>query len=85
MAQGYFHRVHQETPTRFWINNPSASDMENALAAGAINCTTNPSYCSKLLQSEPAYIKAVIRDTVRTHPSLSTDQLAIEVIKTASK
>ncbi|MCX7950060.1 MAG: hypothetical protein N2509_08105 [Treponemataceae bacterium] len=85
MPKGYFHRVHQETPTRLWINNPSASDMENALAAGANNCTPNPSYCSKLLQSEPAYIKAVIRDTVRAHPSLSTDQLAIEVIKTVSK
>jgi len=59
--------------------------MEKALAAGAVNCTTNPSYCSKLLQSEPAYIKAVIRDTVRAHPNLSTDALAIEVIKTVSK
>ncbi len=59
-AFGYFHRVHTETPTRFWINNPTAQDVERALAAGAIDCTTNPSYCSKLVQSEPAYIRAVI-------------------------
>jgi len=62
---GYFHRVHAETPTRLWINNPTAQDTERALLAGAINCTTNPSYCSKLLQSEPAYLRAVIDGVVK--------------------
>jgi transaldolase len=65
MATGYFHRVALETPTRFWINNPSARDVELALAAGAVNCTTNPSYCSKLLQKEPEYIRGVIDRVVR--------------------
>ena len=60
MSSEYFHRVNKETPTRFWINNPSAEDMERAIAAGAINCTTNPAYCSKLLQSDPDYIRGVI-------------------------
>ncbi len=60
MATGYFHCVHAETPTRFWVNNPSQSDTEQAIAAGAVACTTNPSYCAKLLQSEPAYIRGVI-------------------------
>jgi len=31
--------VAQETPTRFWINNPTWLDLEQAIAAGAINCT----------------------------------------------
>jgi transaldolase len=62
-ASGYFHRVNSESPTRFWVNNPTAQDVERALAAGAIDCTTNPSYCAKLLQSEPAYVRGVI-DTV---------------------
>ena len=65
MAFGYFHRVHQETPTRFWINNPSGEDVKRSIAAGAINCTTNPSYCSKLLQSEPDYIRGVIDEVMR--------------------
>ncbi len=65
MATGYFHRVHAETPTRFWVNNPSQSDTEQAIAAGAVACTTNPSYCAKLLQSEPAYIRGVIDRVVR--------------------
>lgn len=60
MTLSYFQRVTQETPTRFWINNPSGEEMELALAANAINCTTNPAYCSKLIKSEPDYIHAVI-------------------------
>jgi transaldolase len=54
-----------QTPTRFWINNPTAEDVERALAAGAVNCTTNPSYCSKLLQTEPDYIRGIIDKVVR--------------------
>ena len=64
-ASGYFQRVNRETPTRFWINNPTAQDVERALMAGAVDCTTNPSYCAKLLQSEPAYIRAVIDAVVK--------------------
>lgn len=62
--QQYFHRVHAETPTRMWINNPTADDVHSSIAAGAVNCTTNPSYCAKLLQSEPTYIRGVIDHVV---------------------
>ena len=65
MGTGYFQRVHADTPTRFWVNNPSQSDTEQAIAAGAVACTTNPSYCAKLLQSEPAYIRGVIDRVVQ--------------------
>ncbi len=64
MALEYFHRVQAETPTRMWINNPTGDDTRRAIAAGAVSCTTNPSYCSKLLQSEPGYIRAVVDDVV---------------------
>ena len=50
-AKGYFHRVQAETPTRFWINNPSLEQARKAIEAGAVGCTTNPSYVSKLFQS----------------------------------
>ena len=65
MAPDYFHRVHQETPTRLWINNPSGEQTHRALEVGAVNCTTNPSYCSKLLQSEPDYLRGVIDKVVQ--------------------
>ena len=52
MTKGYFHRVQADTPTRFWINNPTLEQARLALDAGAQGCTTNPSYVSKLLSSE---------------------------------
>ncbi|MFZ5918223.1 MAG: transaldolase family protein [Chloroflexota bacterium] len=64
MPSDYFHKLNRETPTRFWVNNPSGAEMEQAIAAGAINCTTNPAYCSKLLSSEPHYLRSVIDETI---------------------
>lgn len=49
--QGYFHRVQALTPTRFWINNPTCDQARLAIEAGAVSCTTNPAYVSKLLGS----------------------------------
>jgi len=52
MSKSYFHRVHEQTRTRFWINNPTLEQARLAIEAGAIGCTTNPSYVSKLFSSE---------------------------------
>lgn len=52
MSKTYFHRVHEETPTRFWINNPTLGQAKLAIEAGAIGCTTNPSYVAKLFSSQ---------------------------------
>lgn len=68
MHPGYFHRVIAETPTRLWINNPSEADARRAIAAGATGCTTNPAYCSKLLESEPTYLhEAIDRALIESH------------------
>ncbi len=69
---GYFHRVARETPTRFWINNPSGSEMELALQAGAVSCTTNPAYCARLIRSEPDYIHGLIDREIRETPNNDT-------------
>jgi transaldolase len=49
MNDGYFHRVTAQTPTRFWINNPTPAEADMAIAAGASGCTCNPSFCQKML------------------------------------
>lgn len=59
-GRGYFHRVQEETPTRFWINNPTLEQAKRALAEGAVGCTTNPSYVSKLFASPEDY-RVVLR------------------------
>ena len=60
--KGYFHRVAEQTPTRLWINNPTLAEAGWAIEAGAIACTTNPSYAAKLLTTEsdrPEVLRAV--------------------------
>lgn len=82
MASQYFHRVTKETSTRMWINNPSGPEMEKAIVAGAINCTTNPAYCSKLLQSDPDYIRGIIDNVIKkVHDD---DEAAVLVYQKAS-
>ena len=60
MLSGYFHRVANETGTRFWINLPTAREMDLAIEAGAVNCTTNPTYGSRLIDDEPDYIAGLM-------------------------
>jgi len=50
MNQGYFRQVTTRTPTRLWVNNPTAEELKRALEAGAINCTTNPTYAARMLR-----------------------------------
>ena len=49
MKQGYFHRVTVQTPTKFWINNPTREQADWAIEAGALGCTNNPSYTWKMI------------------------------------
>jgi transaldolase len=84
MSAEYFHQMAKETPTRFWVNNPSGADMERAIAARAINCTTNPAYCSKLLKSDTDYIHSVI-DEVITNETRDAEKAAVRVYQRASK
>lgn len=47
----YFHRVQEQTPTHFWINNVTQEEANLAIEAGAIGCTQNPSYTWKMMES----------------------------------
>lgn len=67
MSNGYFHRVSQQTPTRLWINNPTGAEADFALDAGAIACTTNPTYAAKLIRSEPEYIGPILDRATARH------------------
>ena len=67
MSTDYFRRVAAQTGTQVWINNPSASELSNAIAAGAINGTTNPAYGSKLLKSDTEYMSGVIHEVISNY------------------
>lgn len=61
----YFHRLQRETPTRLWINNPTLGESEQAIAAGAISCTTNPGYSARAIKLEPERARRAIQQAVR--------------------
>ena len=84
MRKSYFQRLYESTPTRMWINNPSGEECDKAIAAGAINCTTNPQYCQKLLSSDPEYIQGVI-DNVLLNETTDHEQAATRVYQIASQ
>jgi len=67
MHDGYFRRVTELTPTRLWINNPTPEEADKAIAAGAISCTTNPTFCMKQITAEPEhdYVISVIDDVIK--------------------
>lgn len=71
MTARYFHRVAQQTPTRFWINNPTREQADWAIADGAIGCTSNPSYSQKMLDhpAEGAYALALLDEAVHETPN----------------
>jgi transaldolase len=68
MAEGYFHRLHRETPTRLWINNPTLEEADQAIAAAAISCTTNPSYAARVIKMEPRRAMRSIREVIQENP-----------------
>jgi transaldolase len=77
MPEAYFHRVSSETQTRMWLNNPIGPEIDQAIATGAISCTTNPAYCARLLGEEPDFIHQIIEDVASHQPD---DDLAAEQV-----
>lgn len=70
MNKTYFHRVSELSPTRVWINNPTREQAKAAIAAGAIGCTTNPSYISKMLSDsvEGKRVRDKIKSLLTSEP-----------------
>ncbi len=64
--KGYFYRVSQQFGSRFWINNPSIREVKLSIKAGAVGCTTNPTYAMKLLENmdERDMVAKLIKDAV---------------------
>lgn len=83
MSSGYFYRVAKETPTRLWINNPMGPEIKKAIDAGAVCCTTNPSYCSKLIRGDPDYLRGVIDSVIEEIED--NDEAAERVYQIASQ
>jgi len=67
MTERYFHRVSKQSPTMFWINNPTRQQADWAIAEGALGCTNNPSYTQKMIDhpDEREYALGVLDQVLR--------------------
>jgi transaldolase len=65
--KSYFMRVNQQTPTEFWINNPTREHADLAISHGASGCTNNPSYTQKMIDhpTEGPYALEILDETIR--------------------
>ena len=71
MSSTYFHRVQQQTPTRFWINNVTREQIALALDSGAVGCTQNPAYTWKLMEhdDEKPRIISLVSEIIKNQTS----------------
>lgn len=67
ISEPYFIRVMKQSPTEFWINNPTRRHTDMAIANGASGCTNNPSYTQKMLDhpEEGEYAFKFLDEAVR--------------------
>jgi len=67
LEENYFLKVKELSPTRFWINNPTPVEAEKAILAGAISCTTNPTYAMKQIfkEDEKDYVLNIVDEVVK--------------------
>ena len=71
MQEPYFIRVAKQTPTEFWINNPTRDQADLAIANGATGCTNNPSYSQKMVDhpTEGRHAMQLLDEAIRESPS----------------
>ena len=76
MNQPYLLRVVSQTPTEFWVNNPTREHTDLAIANGASGCTNNPSYTEKMVDhpTEGPYALRILDGAIRE--SESEDEVA---------
>lgn len=72
----YFKRVQEKTATKFWINNVTQEQARLAIEAGARNCTQNPTYSWKILNSKTdgEEAKEILDGILREEPD---DEIAL--------
>lgn len=80
MKESYFHRVTSQSPTQFWINNPTREQCDWAITEGALGCTNNPSYSQKMFDhpDESAYASGILDEVLR---EFKDDDEAVEVFQ----
>lgn len=78
MSDTYFDWLQRDTDSRVWINNPTQEEVDAALAAGAVACTSNPAYGGNLLGRAPEEIEPDIVEVALTG---AADHAAVSLVQ----
>jgi transaldolase len=80
MNESYFFRLTSQTPSKFWINNPTRDQAHLAIAHNALGCTCNPSFSQKMIdnQAEGTYALDLLDESIH---ETDNDKLAAEVFQ----
>jgi transaldolase len=73
VKEPYFIRVTKQTPTEFWVNNPTREQAAWAIANGATGCTTNPSYGQKMIDhpAEGPHARQLLDEALRASEDIN--------------
>jgi len=75
----YFSTLVAETSSRVWVNNPTAQEIDFALASGAVGCTTNPAFGGNLVRRAPEEILPVVEAALAELPEAADPAVADRV------
>jgi len=70
------HEMSRTTPTQFWNDNCSITELKFALEHGAVGATTNPVIVGQVLDKELEAYRPVINALVKEHPHATEDEIA---------
>jgi len=74
----YFHRVTEQTATRFWINNVTEEEAHLAIDSGAVGCTQNPTYPWKMLSADKVNVSAELDRIIRSENDDNEVQIKLQ-------
>ncbi|MCL2580125.1 MAG: transaldolase family protein [Oscillospiraceae bacterium] len=69
------HEMSQTTPTQFWNDNCSLTDLAFSIEHGAVGATTNPVIVGQVLEAEMAKYKPEIEKLIARNPTATEDDI----------
>lgn len=79
------HEMAQTTPTCLWNDSASTSELEYAIANGAVGATCNPVIALTVVRQEIERWGPRLKDLVEANPLADEDQIAWKLVEEVSK
>ena len=83
-ARGPLSRSVAETATDLWNDSCGVTELEAAIALGAVGATANPTIVGDVWKGDPATWQAATRDLAAAHPAWTEIDLAWAIVEAMS-